>query len=221
MLLNITYITFLLLLGGTTVLTRYDVWHPEKLETVQLISKVKNAIKFDGTSRSKINYTEVKHQWIIEHFREQEELQKLTRIPIQSAEFSPSDNRHKFRMSFQGRDRNTHWSSPRTLVLHSLADSDSLFCKVRLDILSTSHRYETFRNISEKIIHVNKTREFTQIARVTLPSLEGYIDNNGALTFLCTITIFGQASTVRDNATTTQKENSEPFVDSFKRILGA
>ncbi|KHJ49342.1 hypothetical protein D918_00467 [Trichuris suis] len=223
MVLNTTYTIFLLLLGGTAVLSHYNAW--QRLEDLQHANKDKNATACDEISRSILKHTDVQHRWIIEHFHEQEALQKLTSMQIQSAEFSSPDKRYRFRISLQSSEGTTGYSSAhtpqraqRTLTVHSLGDSGSLSCKVRFDI---AYAYGTLQNLSEKVIHLKKTRAVAEIAVVALPQqLDLYIDND-ALTILCAVTVYEQASTVCDSASPTDKENGKAFVDSFEKFLKA
>ncbi|CDW52020.1 Aldose 1-epimerase [Trichuris trichiura] len=165
-----------------------------------------------------MEFAEVKHRWIIEHFHEQELLLKLTSVPIQSAEFSTPDERYRFRMSLHSYSIEGAEEPPdRILTLYSLPGIDSFSGKVLLEISYVVE--EPQQELLNKVIHLNKTKGVERIAEATLPHLHAHRYTD-VLTVLCTVTIYRQVFTVCDfELLPTDVENTEGLVDMFKKCL--
>ncbi|CDW52023.1 BTB domain containing protein [Trichuris trichiura] len=218
--------TIILILAiGNSALVRSKVLH--QLDDTERANKDKNISTCDEISRSTIKYTVVKHQWIIENFIEQESLQKLKTMPMQSAEFVSPDKRHKFKISLQSKETTgktgsqTPQQAQRTLTLHSLSRSDPLSCKVRFDIAYAHESQRSSQNLAEKVIHLKKPRAVGEIAEVTLPQNMNSLIDNDALTLICVVTIYEEISTVCDEASSPGNENDKAFVSSFEKFLKA
>ncbi|CDW52021.1 BTB domain containing protein [Trichuris trichiura] len=225
MMLQIVSTIFLFSLGGNAALLRYEVLH--RVGDLQPVKKNGNGPTCDETSRSTIKSTQVQHRWIIENYHEQESLQKLKSMAMQSAEFRSPDKRYKFKISLENKDTNGKISSQtpqqaqRTLTLHSLSRSDPLSCKVRFDIAYANGSQGSLQTLPEKVIHLKKPRAVGEIAEVTLPqNMDSLIDND-TLTVICVVTIYEEISTVCDEASSPDNENGEAFISSFEKFLRA
>ncbi|CDW52022.1 BTB [Trichuris trichiura] len=191
------------------------------------VKKIENRPTCNETSRTTIKYTKVQHRWVIENFHEQESLQKLKSVPIQSAEFASPDKRHKFKLVLQNPEmfgninEQTSRQAKRSLLLHTLTDSEVLTCKVQFNIAYTNGSQESMQPLHGAIIHLKKPRAVGEIAGVTLPqNLDSIVDND-VLTVACIITIYDEISTVCDRASPSDKENGKAFVSSFEKFLKA